>query len=108
MTSGLSFRKLPCDNTPNAHNVVRGLVGDVRAVEVYLTPLAFEIPFEIAPVPRPSPCSNPSGPTLPHAAARVQTARRRAGRAGRAVGAAWPPAGGAGGHAPELSAQKCL
>jgi hypothetical protein len=37
--------------SPNAHNVVRGLVGDVRTVEVYLTPLAFEIPFEIPPSP---------------------------------------------------------
>ena len=30
------------------------------------------------------------------------------GRAARAVGTAWPPAGGAGGHAPEGAAQKCL
>ena len=30
----------------------------------------------------------------------------RAGRTGSAVGAAWPPAGGAGGHTPELAAHK--
>jgi len=33
---------------------------------------------------------------------------RRAGRIGSAVGAAWPPASGAGGHAPELAAPKGL
>ena len=32
--------RLSVVGSPNAHNVVRGLVGDVRAVEVYLTPLA--------------------------------------------------------------------
>jgi hypothetical protein len=43
------FAKKLLTGSPHAHNVVRGLVGDVCAVEVYLTPGALEIPFEIGP-----------------------------------------------------------
>jgi hypothetical protein len=64
---------------------VRGLVGDVRAVAVYLTPLAFEI--------APQPSNNPNGPPLPHPAAPVQhqpkpccTVLRLAPRRSRRVG----------------------
>ena len=97
-------------------NVVRRLVGDVRAVEVYLTLLACEIPFEISPspsqpVPRSSPWSPPAAlpsPRLRRLSRPRDTARRlAAGRSGEARRGALggtprrPPA-------PELAAQKCL
>ena len=83
---------------------------------------AFKIPlksgFPKPPVPRPSPCgtpleallSPPSCGVCPTSGVERGVALRLApGRTGRAVGVAWPPAGGAGGlqgHAPGALAQK--
>jgi hypothetical protein len=45
----------PDGSPPKPHNVVRGLIGAVRTVAGYLTPLACEIPFEIVPPRLPQP-----------------------------------------------------
>ena len=69
--------------SPKPHNVVRGLVGDVCAVAVYLTPLACEIPFEIAPQPSSlsrglPPGATPAAPPSPMLRRLSSTSQRRA------------------------------
>ena len=69
-------------------------------------PSTLALPEAVAPGPPPAALPYPilRGLSRPRGAA----LRLAPGRAARAVGTAWPPAGGAGGHAPEGAAQKCL
>jgi hypothetical protein len=80
--------------SPKPHNVVRGLIGDVCTVAVYLTPLACEIPFEIAPQPSrlyPTPCY---GACPAPARGALCRAAAGAGRSGGSGALEAPPARG--------------
>ena len=91
--------------TTKPHNVVRGLVGDVRTVAVYRTPLACEIPLELSPPPQPSTTACPAAvpleppqrrsppPSCGACPGRAGSAAARGGRRRGAVGGA--PAGAA-------------